>query len=36
VDLTTKEKRLLARDDHERSAPVWSPDGSRLAYSWAA
>ncbi len=34
VDLTTKEKRLLARDDHERFAPVWSPDGSRLAYAW--
>jgi serine/threonine protein kinase len=34
ADLATKEKRLLARDDHARDAPAWSPDGSRLAYSW--
>ena len=30
----TKEKRLLARDDHVRDSPAWSPDGSRLVYSW--
>ncbi len=35
ADLGTRERRLLARDDHERSAPVWSSDGSRLVYSWS-
>ena len=34
ADLVTKEKRLLARDDHDRDSPAWSPDGSRLVYSW--
>jgi eukaryotic-like serine/threonine-protein kinase len=35
ADLVTKEKRLLARDDHGRDAPVWSRDGSRLVYTWS-
>jgi len=35
ADLLTKEKRLLASDNHGRDSPVWSPDGSRMAYSWS-
>jgi Tol biopolymer transport system component len=34
ANLLTKGKRLLARDDHVRSDPKWSPDGRRLAYQW--
>ena len=35
ADLVTKEKRLVARDDHIRDSPAWSPDGSRLVYTWS-
>ena len=35
ADLTTKQKHLLARDNHNRSDPKWSRDGSRLVYQWA-
>jgi Tol biopolymer transport system component len=34
ADLSTKDKRLLARDDHARSDPKWSRDGRRLVYQW--
>jgi Tol biopolymer transport system component len=34
ADLSTKGKRLLARDDHIRADPKWSRDGRRLVYQW--
>ena len=34
ADLSTKDRRLLARDDHARSDPKWSRDGRRLVYQW--
>ena len=34
ADLSTKDKRLLARDNHARSDPKWSRDGRRLVYQW--
>ena len=34
ADLSTKDKRLLARDDQIRSDPKWSRDGRRLVYQW--
>jgi eukaryotic-like serine/threonine-protein kinase len=34
TDLSTKYKRLLARDDHARADPKWSRDGRRLVYGW--
>jgi len=34
ADLSTKDKRLLARDDHIRTDPKWSRDGRRLVYHW--
>jgi serine/threonine protein kinase len=33
-DLLTGKRRLLARDDFSRTAPVWSRDSKRLAYQW--
>jgi Tol biopolymer transport system component len=34
ADLESGERRQLARDQLGRMGPIWSPDGSRLAYQW--
>lgn len=36
VDLSSGDKKVLAEETGEFADPVWSPDGSQIAYAWTA